>query len=87
MLPIQDSRGGRRRVIRTKDVENGHLHRAGDLRLRAYVSAIAAVGRLCSGHNSNRWFRDPFPPTWDSTPSRFLHDEKTTAFSLALSEL
>ena len=87
MLPIKDSRGGRRRVIRTKDVENGHLHRAGDICLHAYVNAIAAVGRLRRGHNSNRWFRDPFPPTWYSTPSRFLHAVKATAFPHALSEL
>ena len=87
MLPIQDSRGGRRRVIRTKDVENGHLHRAGDIRLHAYVNAIAAVGRLRSGHNSNRWFRDPFPPTWDTTQSHLLHTQETAAEKLSVSEI
>ena len=80
MPPIQDSRGGRRCVIRTKDSRNGHFHRAGDLRLRVYVSAVAAIGRHSRGRNFNRWFCDPFPPTWDTAPSHLLHAVKTEVF-------
>ena len=87
MRPIQDSRGCRRRVIRTEGVENGHLHRAGDIRLRAYVNAIAAVGRLCRDHSPDRWFRDPFPPTWHTTPSHPLHTQETAAEDLSVAEL